>query len=118
MKKEPKRGRGRPPIQAPKGYVSVAAAAERRGAALGTVYRAIREGVVGSAQVGNDVVVLVSDIPRIPVREPAKNSQRVAVMVRPNIARFHKWQAAAGDMAVSEWLIRMADAASGWNPDD
>lgn len=105
---------GRPKATAPRGRVTLAAAAaELTGVSRSAVYRRIESGELPSLMVGGVVTIARRDLKRIEPREPAAGDGRRAVMLRPDLERYASWERAAGDRPVSSWIAELADRAAG-----
>jgi excisionase family DNA binding protein len=100
-------------VSAPKGYLTIAEAAERSGVSPATVRRAIAAGTVRHLREGWAIFVDRRDVREIELKTRGQEgADRVAVMVRPERARYEAWERAAGDRPVSTWLGELADVAA------
>jgi hypothetical protein len=101
------------PVSAPKGFVTIADAAERAGVSAATVRRAIEAGEVRHRREGWSIFVDARDIGAIEIKTRGQEgADRVAVMVRPVRERYEAWARAAGNQKVSAWLGELADRAA------
>lgn len=103
--------RGRPPEVAPAGHVTIGDAAEIAGVSYATVYRHVQSGKVRSEQATNGTIFVVrSDVAKIK-RTKRPRSKHPSVTIRVEPKRLQRWEAAAGDQSVREWLESLADSA-------
>lgn len=106
---------GRPSIVAPKGFVSVADAAARRGVSYSVAYRHVKSGAVRSQQEPSGVLLVDErDLALISKHEPPKDRERIAVQLSPTPKRHRAWAtlARASQMTVTELAYRLLDKAS------
>ena len=77
-----------------------------------TVYRRVRDGAVTSIRDPSGALFVAhADLPALR-KIRAKGAPRVAISLRPVVARHAAWVAAAGGRPVSVWLGEVADAAA------
>lgn len=103
---------GRPKATAPRGRLTMEQAAELAGVSKSAVQRRVAAGAVPARTEPDGVVTIARrDVRLIQPREPA-DTDRKAVMLRPDLERYAAWERAAGDKPVSVWLGELADAAA------
>lgn len=119
MPKKPK-PTGRPPTQAPPGWVTVADAAEIRGVSHQVVRRFIFADEVHWQRLDNGVYfVLEEDLGYIVKREVAGDRSRIPVSLAPNRDRHKLWLREARRRkfaTVNAFAAALLDEASGYMP--
>jgi hypothetical protein len=59
------------------------------------------------------ITVARRDLKLLARQQPADTDRR-AVMLRPDLEQYAAWERKAGDRPVSTWLAELADQACGW----
>ena len=108
--------RGRPPASAPRGRVTLQAAAELAGVSYSLVYRRVEAGEVPSERDASGVITVARLDLKLLGRRPKADTKTHAVMVRPELAQYAAWQREAErrGLAVSGLAMQLMDEASGW----
>jgi hypothetical protein len=104
--------RGRPPTDVARGRLTLQQAAETSGLSYQRVYTLVTGGEVPGEQDAAGVWTIAAKDVRLIQRRPPANTDRKAVMLRPDLERYAAWERAAGDQPVSVWLGELADAAA------
>lgn len=101
--------RGRPVADAPRGRLTLQQAADATEMGYQRVYTLVTSGQVPGEQDASGVWTIARrDLRLIKPRPPAE-TDRKAVMLRPDLERYSRWERAAGDRPVSVWLGELAD---------
>lgn len=101
-------------MKAPRGRLTLHDAAELAGVSYSLVYRRVTAGEVPSQRDASGVITVARRDLKLLGKQPKADTDRRAIMLRPDLERHAAWKRAAGDKPVSVWLGELADKASGW----
>lgn len=89
-------------------------AATASGLSYRQVYRRVVDHqVCPSERKGQSYTIAAEDVRLLVPRPPAKDP-RPGITLRPSVEQARVWKRAAGRRKVSSWLLKLANAASGW----
>ena len=75
--------------------------------------RVVVRRVIPSERDGQSYTISAADVHLLVPRPPAKDP-RPGITLRPSVEQAKAWRQAAGRRSVSSWLLKLANAAIGW----